>query len=144
MNPSMSCKINLLDRIESNFSAVVAVLIILCYSLFLATSFISVGNAQQGITTTKVNVVSTKVTAANSNSTPSANMLSYKVNLTSSKAIPTKNAMQLPQSLLLSYTVTNTQGVSSERVLSANNSNTSSSNSANYNVLHVQRISNAP
>src|ERR1051325_9005458 len=136
MNPSMSCKINLLDRIESNFSAVVAVLIILCYSLFLATSFISVGNAQQGITTTKVNVVSTKVTAANSNSTPSANMLSYKVNLTSSKAIPTKNAMQLPQSLLLSYTVTNTQGVSSERVLSANNNNTSSPNSPNYNVLH--------
>jgi hypothetical protein len=129
---------------ESHFSAVVAVLIILCYSLFLATSFISVGNAQQGITTTKVNVVSTKVTAANSNSTPSANMLSYKVNLTSSKAIPTKNVMQLPQSLLLSYTVTNTQGVSSERVLSANNNNTGYSYSANYNVLHVQRISNAP
>jgi hypothetical protein len=144
MNSSMSSKINLFDRIQSNFSAVVAVLVILCYSLFLATSFISVGNAQQGITTTKVNVVSTKVTAANSNSTPSVNMLSYKVNLTSSKAIPTKNAMQLPQSLLLSYTVTNTQGVSSERVLSANNNNTSSSNSANYNVLHVQRISNAP
>lgn len=144
MNSSMSCKINLFDNMESHFSAVVAVLIILCYSLFLATSFISVGNAQQGITTTKVNVVSTKVTAANSNSTPSANMLSYKVNLTSSKAIPTKNVMQLPQSLLLSYTVTNTQGVSSERVLSANNNNTGYSYSANYNVLHVQRISNAP
>jgi hypothetical protein len=139
----MSHRIDLLDIIESNFSFVMATLIILCYSLFLSTSFVSVGKAsQEGITTTKVNAVSSKVIAANSNSTPSSNMASYKVKLSSSKVIPAKNAMQLPQSLLLSYTVTNTQGVSSESVLYANTNG--SSNAPNNNVvLHIQRtISN--
>jgi hypothetical protein len=140
----MNYKINLFDKIESRFSVVMAVLIILCYSLFVSTSFVSVAKAsQEGITTTKVNAVSTKVIAANSSSKPSSNILSYKVNLSSSKVIPARDIMQLPQSLLLSYTVTNTEGVSSERVLSANTNG--SSNSPNYNVVpHIQRtISNA-
>jgi hypothetical protein len=46
--------------------------------------------------------------------------------------------MQLPQSVLLSFTVTNTEGVSSERVLSGNN------NGSSYSVPHIERtISNS-
>jgi hypothetical protein len=138
----MSHRIDLLDIIESHFSFVMAALIILCYSLFLSTSFVSVGKASQEGITTKVNAVSSKVNAANSNSTPSSNMASYEVKLSSSKVIPAKNAMQLPQSLLLSYTVTNTQGVSSESVLSANTDGSSNAPN-NIVVSHIQRtISN--
>jgi len=140
----MSYKINLFDRIESHFSVVMVALIILCcYSLFVSTIFVSVAKASQEGVTTKVNAVSSKVIAANSSSKPSSNILSYKVNLSFSKVIPAKNVMHLPQSLLLSFTLTNTEGVSSERVLSGNNNG--SSNSPNYNgVPHIERtISNA-
>ena len=67
----MSYKIKPFDRIVVCPPVVVVILVVLilvCYSLFLSTSFMSVGKALQEpvvITTEKVNPVSSKVTSAN-------------------------------------------------------------------------------
>ena len=144
----MSHKIKPFDRIVVCPPVVVVILVVLilvCYSLFLSTSFMSVGKALQEpvvITTAKVNPVSSKVTSADTRTTPSVNVnvLSMKVISASHRVISAQTPKEFPQTLLSSYRVTNAQGVYSERVLSENNN---TSNALNYNIPHNQRsISN--
>jgi hypothetical protein len=143
----MTRKIDPFDRIVPCpliVIVIVVVLILVYYSLFLSTSFISVGKALQEpvVTTAKVNSVSSKVTSANTNTTPSVNVnvISMKVASASHRVVSAQTPKEFPQTLLSSYRITNAQGVYSERVLSENSNTT---NALNYNVPHTQRsISN--